>query len=81
MRPDALQITLMPNEELALAAAREGLGLHVEAATLVEQDVEEGNLVVLASIQDESLAYYMVRKPGPVRPELRIFMKWLKSAI
>lgn len=81
LRPDALQITLMPNEELALAAAREGLGLHVEAATLVEQDVEEGNLVVLASIQDESLAYYMVRKPGPVRPELRIFMKWLKSAI
>ncbi|NTT87734.1 LysR family transcriptional regulator [Tabrizicola fusiformis] len=81
LRPDALQITLMPNEELALAAAREGLGLHVEAATLVEQDVEEGYLVVLASIQDESLAYYMVRKPGPVRPELRIFMKWLKSAI
>ena len=81
LRPDALQITLMPNEELALAAAREGLGLHVEAATLVEQDVEEGNLVVLASIQDESLAYYMVRKPGPLRPELRIFMKWLKSAI
>lgn len=81
LRPDAMQITRMPNEELALAAAREGLGLHVEAATLVEQDVEEGNLVVLGSIQDESLAYYMVRKPGPVRPELRIFMSWLKSAV
>lgn len=81
LRPDAMHITWMPNEELALAAAREGLGLHVEAATLVEQDVEEGYLVVLGSIHDESLAYYMVRKPGPVRPELRIFMKWLKSAI
>lgn len=80
LKPDALQITLMPNEELALAAARQGLGLHVEAAALVEQDVEEGNLVILGQISDETLAYYMVTKPGPKRPELRTFMKWLKSA-
>lgn len=81
LKPDAMQITLMPNEELALAAAREGLGLHVEAVTLVEQDVEEGNLVILSQITDDALAYYMVTRPGPKRPELKTFMRWMKSAV
>lgn len=81
LKPDAMQITLMPNEELALAAARQGLGLHVEAVALVEQDVEEGNLTILSQIADDALAYYMVTRPGPKRPELKTFMKWLKSAV
>lgn len=81
LKPDAMQITLMPNEELALAAARQGLGLHVEAIALVEQDVEEGNLVILSQITDDTLAYYIVTKPGPKRPELKTFVRWLKSAV
>jgi LysR family glycine cleavage system transcriptional activator len=81
LKPDAMQITLMPNEELALAAARQGLGLHVEAVALVEQDVEEGNLVILSQISGEALAYYMVTRPGPKRPELKTFMRWLKSVV
>lgn len=81
LKPDAMQITLMPNEELALAAARQGLGLHVEAIALVEQDVEEGNLVILSQITDDTLAYYIVTRPGPKRPELKTFVRWLKSAV
>jgi LysR family glycine cleavage system transcriptional activator len=81
LQPDAMAITWMPNQDLALAAARQGLGLHVEAAALVEQDVEEGNLIDLGRLREDSLAYYMVTKPGPKRPELRTFIRWIKSTV
>lgn len=79
--PDQMNVTEMPNEELALSAARQGLGLYVEAAALVETDLAQGTLVKVGSIRDESMAYYMVTRPGPKRPELRLFMNWLKSAV
>ena len=79
--PEAMNIAYIPTEELALSAARQGYGLHVEAAALVEQDVESGALVVVGSIRDDSLAYYMVTRTGPKRAEVKTFMKWLKAAV
>ena len=81
LKPDAMNIAYMPTEELALSAARQGYGLHVEAAALVEADVELGALQIVGRVRDESLAYYMVTKPGPKRAELKIFMTWLKAAV
>jgi LysR family transcriptional regulator, glycine cleavage system transcriptional activator len=81
LRPDAMNIAYIPTEELALSAARQGYGLHVEAAALVEADVESGALIILGAIQDDSLAYYMVTRPGPRRAEIKTFMKWLKAAV
>lgn len=81
LKPDAMAITTVPTEELALSAARQGWGLHVEAAALVEADVETGLLQVVGRVKDDSLAYYMVTKPGPKRPELKTLMRWLKSAV
>jgi LysR family glycine cleavage system transcriptional activator len=81
LKPDAMNISLMPNEELALSAARQGFGLHVEAEALVRQDVDSGALVILGRVKDDSLAYYLVSRPGPKRPELRTFIKWLKATI
>lgn len=81
LQPEAMNLTYIPTEELALSAARQGYGLHVEAAALVEQDVATGALVVLGSINDESLAYYIVTRPGPKRAEIKTFAKWLKAAI
>lgn len=80
LKPDAMNISLMPNEELALSAARQGFGLHVEAEALVRQDVDSGALVILGRVKDDSLAYYLVSRPGPRRPELRTFIRWLKAA-
>lgn len=77
LRPEAMNIAYIPTEELALSAARQGYGLHVEAAALAEQDVESGALVVVGTIRDDSLAYYMVTRPGPKRAELKTFLKWL----
>ena len=47
----------------------------------VQQDVDDGYLVILDEIRDDRLAYYMVTRPGPKRPELRIFMTWLKTQV
>jgi LysR family glycine cleavage system transcriptional activator len=81
LRPDRMNITYIPTEELALSAAREGYGLHVEAEALVKNDIENGTLVALGEINDTSLAYHMVTRPGPKRAELKTFMKWLKAAV
>jgi LysR family glycine cleavage system transcriptional activator len=81
LKPDAMNVAHMPTEELALSAARQGYGLHVEAAALVEQDVEAGLLTVVGRVRDDSLAYYMVTRPGPKRAELKIFMSWLKTSV
>ena len=81
LKPDAMNIAYIPTEELALSAARQGYGLHVEAEALLEQDVESGRLVIVGRVEDDSLAYYMVTRPGPKRLELKIFMKWLKAAL
>lgn len=81
LRPDAMNISYIPTEELALSAARQGYGLHVEAAALLEQEVENGTLRVVGRVQDDSLAYYLVTRPGPKRPEIKTFIKRLKAAV
>jgi LysR family glycine cleavage system transcriptional activator len=81
LRPDALNISYIPTEELALSAARQGYGLHVEAAALMEADVESGALRIVGRVMDDSLAYYLVSRPGPKRPELKTFIKWIKAAV
>lgn len=81
LQPDAMNITFIPTEELALSAARQGYGLHVDAGALLEQDVDLGVLEIVGQVRDDSLAYYMVTRPGPKRPELKTFMKWLKAAV
>jgi LysR family glycine cleavage system transcriptional activator len=81
LKPDALSISYFPTEELALSAARQGYGLHVDAAALLQQDVELGALEVVGTIKEEKLAYYLVCRPGPKRPELATFIKWLKAAV
>ena len=81
LNPDRMNITYIPTEELALSAAREGIGLHVEAEALVQQDIDNGDLIEVGRLEDQSLAYYLVTRPGPKRPELKVFMKWLKATV
>lgn len=81
LKPAAMNITDVPTEDLALSAARAGLGLYVEAEALVEHDVENGTLHIVGRLKDDSLAYYMVTRPGPKRPELKAFIRWLKAVV
>ncbi|MGC1430119.1 MAG: LysR family transcriptional regulator [Albidovulum sp.] len=79
--PDDLQITEFATEELALAAARQGYGLHVSSAALVENDLKTGNLRLAFQAADEGPGYYIVTPPGPLRSAAREVIRWLhKSA-
>lgn len=77
--PAALKFVDFPNEELALSAAREGIGLHLETEALIEEDLKLGWLIKIHELSDESLGYYIVRPPGPISPAAKIFMDWLKA--
>jgi LysR family glycine cleavage system transcriptional activator len=77
--PLALSRTDISNEELAIAAARQGLGLVVESFALLEAEVAEGRLRVVHESRDTLPAYFIVTLPGPQRAAARAFLKWLKA--
>jgi LysR family glycine cleavage system transcriptional activator len=78
--PERLSRTDMTTEELAIAAARQGLGLVVESLALLEDDVTAGRLIVVHDSRDRLPAYFLVRAPGRLSPSARAFADWLLSA-
>ena len=79
--PETLSRTDINSEELAIAAARQGLGLVVETAALIESDVADGRLRIVYESREKLPAYFIVTLPGPKRAAARAFLKWLKSQI
>lgn len=77
--PERLERTDISSEELALAAARQGLGLVVESVALIESDVAEGRLRIVHESREKLPAYFVVTLPGPKRAAARAFLKWLRS--
>lgn len=77
--PASLSATDFPGEELAIAAARQGLGLVVESMALIEADVAEGRLRVVHESREKLPAYFLVTLPGPQRAAARAFVNWLRS--
>jgi LysR family glycine cleavage system transcriptional activator len=79
LEPDQLSRTDIASEELAIAAARQGLGLVVDSAALIEADVAEGRLRIVHESREKLPAYFIVTLPGPQRAAARAFLKWLKA--
>jgi LysR family glycine cleavage system transcriptional activator len=79
--PTVLSITEFASEELALSAARQGYGLHITSAALVEEDLKTGALRVVFDSQEENPGYYIVTPPGPIRKSARLFIRWLKDSV
>lgn len=79
IKPETISKTEFPNDELSIAAARQGLGLIVESLALIEEDIREGRLIVALDSDDSTAAYYLVVPPGPQRAAVRAFVKWLKA--
>ena len=77
--PGTLRATTMPTEELALAAARAGYGLYVELLALLGDDLASERLRAVHGATDPRFGFWMVWRPGPVRPALRHFMRWLRA--
>lgn len=77
--PNRLSRTDISSEELAIAAARQGLGLVVESLALIEADVAEGRLRLVHESREMLPAYFIVTLPGPQRAAARAFLKWLRT--
>lgn len=70
-------ITHMPGN-LIMEAVRRGDGLTYTARCFVERDIQSGQLVVLSSEKNVG-GYYIVTRPGSLRPPVRAFVRWLKQ--
>ena len=66
----------MPGHLIMDAVAR-GDGLTYTARCFVEAQIRSGQLVELFSERDSG-HYHIVTRPGPQRPPVRAFIKWLK---
>lgn len=77
--PGLLSRTDISNDDVAIAAARQGLGLVVESLALLEADVADGRLRLVHESPEGLPAYFIVTLPGPQRAAARAFLKWLRA--
>lgn len=70
-------VTHLPGYML-LEGLRKGEGITATARAFVERDVAEGRLVVLFEDLRLGTGYYIVTRPGVMRPPLKAFVTWLK---
>ncbi len=71
-----LMITHMPGN-LIMEEVRRGDGLTYTARCFVDKEIRSGQLLELSSENDTG-GYYIVTRPGVLRPTVRAFVKWLK---
>lgn len=76
---DELTVRNAPNEELALAAVREGFGLYLASSALAQQDLISGRLVEVFDPCDNRPGSCIVQPKGPRRAVALRFIRWLKT--
>jgi len=79
--PARIEMTSFATEELAREAARQGYGLFVESAALIETDIAEGWLRVVLDPREDRPAYFVVTPSGPQRAAARTFIRWLRASV
>ena len=65
---------MLATNALVLAAARTGLGLTIQAKTLVDADIAEGRLVCIKRIHCKKHGYYLVRPQTAGSAKLTTFI-------
>ena len=79
--PDGLRRTDLTGNALILPACRAGGGVSAQPLALVERDVAEGRLEVLAREVDSDVGYHLLHLPGPLTARAQTFVTWLKRSI
>ncbi len=67
---------------MVMPALREGQGLACASRVLIEEDIASGRLKVLFEDEEDGapVGYFLVRRPGAMRPPLKQFVNWLRRA-
>jgi LysR family glycine cleavage system transcriptional activator len=73
-----LRSTVFEDNELVLAATREGLGVSVQPRALVGRDLATGALAQICALNQQGLCYYIATRPGRETPALKAFKRWLR---
>lgn len=76
---DQIEHTIVDTNALALSAIRNGLGLGVQSAALVGEEIASGRLIALTEPVADDIGYHMVTLPGRETHGLRRFMAWMKE--
>jgi LysR family glycine cleavage system transcriptional activator len=63
---------------LVLEGLRRGDGASLSTRAVVERDIAAGVLTVLFEEGEPDLGYYIVTRPGVMRPPLKAFVSWLR---
>jgi LysR family transcriptional regulator, glycine cleavage system transcriptional activator len=77
LSPKTENVTHLPGY-MVLEGMRAGEGITSTARVFVERDVAEGRLVVLFEDLHPTTGYYIVTRPGVMRPPLKAFVAWLR---
>jgi LysR family transcriptional regulator, glycine cleavage system transcriptional activator len=75
--PKVENVTHLPGY-MVLEGLRAGEGITATARAFVERDVAEGRLVVLFEDLRPGTGYFIVTRPGVMRPPLKAFVAWLR---
>lgn len=78
IEPDSLQATPLESNALIMPACRAGAGVSAQPGALVERDVAEGRLEILAREDASDFAYYLLHLPGQLTPRAKVFVHWLR---
>jgi LysR family glycine cleavage system transcriptional activator len=71
-----MKIVHMPGN-MIMEAVRQGVGLTYTPRIFVEEDIGSGKLLELSSESDAG-GFYLVTRPGVLRPTAQVFVNWLK---
>jgi LysR family glycine cleavage system transcriptional activator len=63
---------------LVLEALRNGDGVTVVSRALIAEEIADGRLVVLFEDEMPDFGYFIVTRPGVLRPPLKAFVAWLR---
>ncbi len=74
------KVVRMPGN-MILDGVRRGDGIGATAPVFVAKELEEGSLVALFDDPIPNIGYHLVTRPGPQRPALTAFIRWLKGSI
>jgi LysR family glycine cleavage system transcriptional activator len=75
--PRKENLTHLPGH-LVLEALRNGDGVSLMTTAVVEREIASGALTVLFEEARPGLGYYIVTRPGVMRPPLKAFVAWLR---
>ncbi len=75
--PRKENVTHLPGH-LVLEGLRSGDGVSLTARVLIEREIAAGRLIVLFEDALPGLGYYIVTRPGVLRPPLKAFVAWLR---